>query len=88
MMTGIPEGIVAIILSAIGIVAWWGIKRIVGGQDEINRTLHQISDRLASINGRVGKMETRQEMHEKHDDERHEQFEKETADLWAAVRGR
>lgn len=86
MLTGIPEGIVALILTAIGVVAWFGIKRIIKGQDTINETLLQISARLAQINGRVGKMETRIEMHEEQDDERQHRIDKEHDALWAQVR--
>lgn len=86
MMTGIPEGIVALILTAIGVVAWFGIRRIVAGQDSMNATLSVISDRLATINGRVGKMETWTEMHEHSDDERMRRLEKEDATLWQEIR--
>ena len=85
-MTGIPEGVIIAILAAIGVVAWWGIRRVVTGQDAINSKLETISDRLGQINGRVGKSETWQVQHEKYDDERHEQIEKETDKLWDVVR--
>lgn len=86
MTAGIPEWLVVAMLGVIGTVAWWGIRRIVSGQDLINQTLVQISDRLAQINGRVGKMETWTEMHENQDDERHQRFDKETDAIWAQVR--
>lgn len=86
MMTGIPEGIVALILTAIGVVAWFGIRRIVAGQDSINATLSVICDRLATINGRVGKMETWTEMHEHSADERIRRLEKEDATIWQEIR--
>lgn len=87
MTAGIPEWLVVAMLGVIGTVAWWGIRRIVSGQDLINTTLVQISDRLAQINGRVGKVETWAEMHEHQDDERHQRFDKETDSLWAEIRG-
>lgn len=86
MTNGMPEWLVVAMLGAIGSVAWWGIRRIVLGQDAINATLATISERLGNINGRVGKIETRIEMHEAQDDERHERFDKETDSLWAQVR--
>lgn len=86
MTAAIPEWLVVAMLGVIGTVAWWGIRRIVGGQDAINQTLVQISDRLAQINGRVGKVETWTEMHEHQDDERHQRFDKETDALWSQVR--
>lgn len=86
MMTGISEGIVALIWSAIGVVAWFGIRRIVAGQDSMNAMLAVISERLAQINGRVGKMETKIEMHEAQDDERQHRVDKEHDAIWAQVR--
>lgn len=86
MTNGIPEWLVVAMLAGIGTVAWWGIRRIVAGQDNINATLTTISDRLAQINGRVGKMETWTEMHEHQAAERHQRFDKETDALWAQVR--
>lgn len=86
MTAAIPEWLVVAMLGVIGTVAWWGIRRIVGGQDAINQTLVQISDRLAQINGRVGKVETWTEMHEQQDDERHQRFDKETDAIWSQVR--
>ena len=86
MTAAIPEWLVVAMLGVIGTVAWWGIRRIVSGQDLINQTLVQINDRLAQINGRVGKMETWTEMHENQDNERHQRFDKETDALWSQVR--
>lgn len=86
MTAAIPEWLVVAMLGVIGTVAWWGIRRIVRGQDLINQTLVQINDRLAQINGRVGKMETWTEMHENQDNERHQRFDKETDALWSQVR--
>ena len=86
MTNGIPEWLVVAMLGVIGTVAWWGIRRIVAGQDNINATLTTISDRLAQINGRVGKVETWTEMHEHQDAERHQRFDKETDAIWAQVR--
>lgn len=80
--------LITFVVTAVGGVSWWGIRRIVSGQDQIAETLTDISDRLGHINGRVGKMETHIELHEKQDDERHEHIEKETDALWSAVRHR
>lgn len=88
MTGGVPEWAVMGMLGVIGTVAWWGVRRIVAGQDSINATLVEISGRLAQINGRVGKMETRMDMHEKHDDERHEALGRETATLWRKLEAR
>lgn len=81
MTTGIIEGLILAAIAAVGVVAWWGLRRIIDALDKIDA-------RLGQINGRVGKMETWQGMHEKQDDERHERFDHETDALWIAVRGR
>lgn len=89
MMTGIPEGIIVLILTAIGVVGWFAIRRIIEGQDKILAAQVTTNERLGQINGRVGKAETRMEMHEKQDEERHEQMEREQMRIWAAIeRGR
>lgn len=80
-MTGIIEALILAVLSAVGIVAWWGFRRMVTALD-------RIEDRLGQINGRVGKMETWQGMHERQDDDRIDHLEKTADKLWAAVRGR
>lgn len=81
MTSGIFEGLLLAGVAAVGIVSWWGIRRIVEALDNIDK-------RLGTISGRVGKMETWQEMHERQDDERHEQVEKTTDALWMTVHGR
>jgi|CXWL01.1.fsa_nt_gi hypothetical protein len=81
MTTGIIEGLILAAITSVGVVAWWGLKRIIDALDKIDA-------RLGQINGRVGKMETWQGMHERQDDERHEHIDKATDALWVAVRGR
>lgn len=81
MTTGIIEGLILAAIAAVGVVAWWGLRRIIDALDNIDA-------RLGQINGRVGKMETWQGMHEKQDDERHDLVEKTTDALWMAVHGR
>lgn len=81
MTSGIFEGLLLAGVAAVGIVSWWGIRRIVDALDKID-------DRLGQINGRVGKMETWQGMHERQDDERQEHIDKATDALWVAVRTR
>lgn len=81
MTSGMFEGLLLAGVAAVGIVSWWGIRRIVESLDSIDK-------RLGTINGRVGKMETWQGMHERQDDERHEHIDKATDALWVAVRTR
>ncbi len=81
MTSGIFEGLLLAGVAGVGVVSWWGIRRIVDALDKIDA-------RLGQINGRVGKMETWQGMHERQDDERHEHIDKVTDALWVAVRSR
>lgn len=81
MSTGVIEGLILAAIAGVGVVSWWGLRRIIDALDNIDK-------RLGQINGRVGKMETWQSMHEKTDDERHDQVEKTTDALWMAVHGR
>jgi hypothetical protein len=87
-MTGIPEGLILLVLTSIGVVAWWGIRRIVSGQDSIGLTLDAINDRLAHMEGRIIKVETRLDSHEREDDGKFEHVEKTTDALWHAARGK
>lgn len=88
MTTGISEGLTLLVLTAIGVVAWWGIRRIVSGQDSMNMTLDAINEKLAHMDGRIVKVETRLDMHERADDDRFEHTEKTTDALWNASRGK
>jgi hypothetical protein len=81
MTSGIFEGLLLAGVAAVAIVSWWGIRRIV-------ESLDSIDSRLGTINGRVGKMETWQVMHERQDDERYEHIDKTTDAIWTAVRSR
>lgn len=86
MMSGIPEGIVALILTGIGVVAWYGITRIIAGQDRINETLTGIAEDISSVNSWMTGMETWSKLHEKQDDEWQEQSKQDRRDLWSALR--
>jgi len=87
-MVGIPEWISQLMLAAIGVVAWWGIRRLVTGQDSINTTLHEISGKMSHLDGRVVKVETRLDMHEASDDDRIEHLEKATDAIWLELRSK
>ncbi len=80
MSTGVIEGLILAAIAGVGVVSWWGIRRIVEALDKIDA-------RLGQINGRVGKMETWQVMHERSDDDRHEHIDKNVDALWNMVRG-
>lgn len=87
-MTGIPEWVGVTLLGIIGTVAWWGIRRIISGQDQANQTLTDIKDEIGQWGIRVTGLETWRTMHERSDDERYEQLEKQTDSLWTVVRGK
>ncbi len=89
----VQELIVPLILTIAGAsfagaasVAWWGIKRMVTGQDKINETLTEIRDQLSATSARVGQLETREELREKVNNERHEENKTSIKSLWKAVR--
>jgi hypothetical protein len=65
------EGIVLLILTGAGSVAWWGIRRIVKISDDGAAFLNNINKSLALICERLSKSEMWMELHEKSDDERH-----------------
>jgi len=65
------EGIVLLILTGTGSVAWWGIKRLVKISDDGATLLNSINVSLVLICERLSKSETWMELHEKSDDERH-----------------
>lgn len=64
------------------------VKFLIGVLKEIRGNMAGILEHLGKLNGRVGKSETWQEMHEKQDDDRFEQLEKQTDALWSAVRAK
>lgn len=82
----VPNWVSQVMLMIIGVVAWWGIRRLVTGQDTINNTLHEISEKIGHLDGRLGRAETKLEMHEKSDDDRIGLLEKQTDSLWSVVR--
>lgn len=71
MPSGIMESLILAAFTAVGIVAWWGIKRIVYGQDQIHETLTDIRDSLGSTVTRVAQLETWVETREQMDNLRH-----------------
>ena len=78
----LPEWAVVLILTGIGVVMWWGVRRLVQTNDNTNSALVEIGQGLATMNGRLGKSETWMELHEKQDDERHQEVKQAHAALW------
>lgn len=76
----VPMEFVAIFFTTILGAIGWVLK-------DIRASLARILEHLATLNGRVGKGETWQAMHEKQDDDRFENIEKQTDAIWTAVRG-
>lgn len=68
------EGIILLCLSGAGVVAWWGIKRLVKISDDGTAALDKINKSLALICERLGKSEMWMELHEKSDDDRHKEL--------------
>lgn len=68
------EGLILLVISGIGVVAWWGIKRLVKMSDDGAEVLTKISTSLSLICERLGKSEMWMTLHEKSDDERHKEL--------------
>lgn len=64
----LPEWAVVLVLSGIGVVMWWGVRRLVEANDHTNVALIEIGNALSSVNARLGRSETWQDMHQKSDD--------------------
>lgn len=67
----LPEWVVITILAIIGTVVWWGVLRFIHIYDDISVALKDIAKSLGLVNGRIGKLETWKDLHDKQDDERH-----------------
>lgn len=65
------EGIVLLAISGVFVVSWWGIRRLVKMSDDGAIMLEKINESLALICERLSKGDMWMEMHEKQDDERH-----------------
>lgn len=59
------QSVILTLTGWLGIVAWWGFRRLVQTQD-------RIADQLVKLNGRLGRVETWQQGHEQRDNERFE----------------
>jgi hypothetical protein len=68
------EGIILLIISGIGIVGWWGVRRLVKTNDDGAIILAKINDALALICTRLGALDMWAQQHEKLDDERHREM--------------
>lgn len=74
-MTGsmtFPEWAVVLILTGIGVVMWWGVRRLIETNDNTTAALVEIGHGLASMNARIGKSEMWQDMHQRSDDRQFE----------------
>lgn len=64
----LPEWSVVLILTGIGVVMWWGVRRLIQTNDSTNSTLVEIGHSLGSMNNHIGRSEVWQDMHQKSDD--------------------
>lgn len=81
----VPEWVVIVVLSSIGVIFWWGVLRLIKSQDDTSSSLVSINTNLSAINGRLGKSETWMEQHEKQDDSRYEEVKQQHESMWAAI---
>lgn len=84
----IPVELIGTFIGGVFLALGGLIKYLIGIVKEIRGNMAGILEHLGKLNGRVGKSETWQVMHEKQDDDRFEQSEKQTDALWAAVRAK
>lgn len=91
----VPIEFLALFLGVALGVAGWVIKYMLSAVASTNVALKSMTDHLALLNGRMGKSETWQAMHERNEDERYalidrrlEQHDQQTDSLWSAVRAR
>jgi hypothetical protein len=68
------EGALLLFLSGVGVVVWWGIRRLVKMSDDNTNVLTNINATLSLMCERLSKTETWMNMHEKSDDERHREI--------------
>ena len=71
--------------SGAAVVAWWGVRRLVSGQDETNKTLKEMSQSLSATVTRVGQLETRVEIRDRVDDTRHRENVQSLRDIWGQL---
>ena len=81
----IPIEFVALFLGVAIAACGWMIKYLVNAVNLTNASLQTMNAHLGLLNGRMGKSETWQTMHEGRADERHQQLEREQTRLWTAI---
>lgn len=81
----VPVEFLALFLGVAIAACGWMIKYLISAVNATNVSLQAIGDHLGKLNGRVGKSETWQEMHENQDADRHQQLERENARMWTAI---
>ena len=84
----IPVEFIALFLSVALTLSGWVIKYMLSAVASMNAALKVMTEHLATMNGRMGKMDTLQVMPERNDDERYDQIEKTTDPLWIRVHSR
>ena len=71
--SGILEWLVTAAITCLFIIIWYSVRRFIEGQDQMNRTLVTISDKIGDVMTRVTRLETHVQMRDRSDDERHRQ---------------
>lgn len=74
MTPTLVESLILMILGGIGVVAWWGFRRVLSTQD-------RIIEHLSILNGRLGRAETWQQSHEARDNERFAELREASRDI-------
>lgn len=79
------EGVVLLVVSGVGVIGWWGIRRLVKMSDDGAKLITNVNTSLSLICERLGKSEMWMELHEKSDDERHTEMKKSQQAIIKAV---
>lgn len=74
MLEGLSEGMMLLVVSGIGAIGWYGIQRMIAGQDKTNETLLSIHRDIEKTNERVTRMEIQFSEHVKYDGDQHKIF--------------
>lgn len=83
----VPEWIVVGVATIFCVVVWWGIRELVAANKQTGEALSKIRDLLAGMDTRLATSETWMELHEKQDDERHQETKKSHEAMWDAING-
>lgn len=81
----VPEWVMIALVGGILSILGWAATRLVSSNDATSVALSGIKDQLGIANGRLGKMETWQQMHGDDDARRFHAIESSYGEIWHAI---